>query len=497
MPPEHARTFAGGATETSLAPIVLIAMIIAILLILVLPRKYALVPLFFVLLLVPVEQQVVLGGVHLFVSRILILFGLFKMFLTKLISHGDLAGGGFNSIDRAFLGCSLCQAAAAVLLFRSTDAFVNQSGLLLDFVGGYFLLRFLIQDEEDIFRVIKCFALVGLIVGVCMVGELYTLHNVFGSIGGRLIPDIREGRIRAQGPFSHELMAGAFGATLVTLFVLLWKNGKAKAMAAIGFVGAGLMTWASNSSTSLLSFAAGVLAICFWPMRKSMRKVRWGIVFGLIGLQLVMKAPVWFLIARIDLTGGSSGYHRAELVDTFIRHFWDWWLIGVKDTGVWGWDMWDAQNQFVNVGEAGGLAALVLFIAMISRCFSKLGDARKLADGDSNKEWFLWLLGAALFSHIVTFFGVNYFDQMKFAWFAMLAMVPVVTTPILQSSPVLEPQVSPIFYNSRLGYSSRSIQKPAGLVANHQRTDTRPAERETKLVYGRRSSTSTQKPSRA
>src|SRR5580704_10156366 len=177
MPPEHARTFAGGATETTLAPIVLIAMIIAILLILVLPRKYALLPLFFVLLLVPVGQQVVVGGVHLFVSRILVLFGLFKMFLTKLMSQGDLAGGGFNSIDRAFLWCALCQAAAAVLLFRSTDALVNQSGLLLDFVGGYFLLRFLIQDEEDIFRVIKCFALVALIIAFSMVVDLFTLNN--------------------------------------------------------------------------------------------------------------------------------------------------------------------------------------------------------------------------------------------------------------------------------------------------------------------------------
>jgi hypothetical protein len=52
-----------------------------------------------------------------------------------------------------------------------------------------------------------------------------------------------------------------------------------------------------------------------------------------------MKAPVWFLIARIDLAGGSSGYHRAMLIDTFLRHFGDWWLLGTKDAFSWGWDM--------------------------------------------------------------------------------------------------------------------------------------------------------------
>ncbi len=122
----------------------------------------------------------------------------------------------------------------------------------------------------------------------------------------------------------------------------------------LGLVGSVLMTWTSNSSTSLLTFLAGIFAVFFWPFRKSMRAVRWGIVVGLFALQLVMKAPIWFLIAHIDLTGGSSSYHRAELIDLFIRHFFEWWLIGIKSSGAWGWDMWDTQNQFVNVGESGG-----------------------------------------------------------------------------------------------------------------------------------------------
>ena len=438
MPPDHGRSFGGGAAATTLSPIVLVAMVVAVILILILPKKYVIVPLFFVLFLVPISQQVFVGGVHLFVSRIVILFGLFRMLWTKTTSHGSILSGGLNSIDYTFLGCAICQGLAVILLFQNSDALVNQFGFFWDYLGGYFLLRFLLQDEEDIYRAIKCLAFLALILGVCMVRERLTLQDIFGYIGGKFTPEVRNGVARSEGPFAHELMAGAFGSTLLVPFWLLWKTRKAKAAAAFGLVGAALMTWTSGSSTSLMSFVAGIVAIFFWPFRQSMRLIRWGIVAGLVALQCVMKAPVWFLIARVDLTGSSSSYQRAELVDQFIRHFSDWWLIGVKSMGGWGWDLWDAQNQFVNVGETGGLLAFILFIAMISICFAKLGDARKAVAGDKEREWFLWLLGAALFSNVVAFFGVNYFDQTKFAWFALLAMISAATAPILRSSVAAE-----------------------------------------------------------
>jgi hypothetical protein len=455
MPPEHGRAFGGGAIETTLSPVVVVAMIIAIILVLVLPRKYVIGPLFFMLFLVPISQQIVLGGVHLFVARIVILAGLIRMAMTRAPGEKSIFAGGFNSVDRAFFWCVLCQALAVIFLFLSTDALVSEFGFLWDFLGCYFLLRYLIRDEQDLYRALKVFAVLAAILGVCMVREQYTLQNVFGLIGGRISPEIREGKVRCQGPFSHELMAGAFGATLLPLFLILWRNGKAKVMAAIGAVGAGLVAVTSNSSTSLLALAAGIAAMLMWPIRKKMRTVRWGIVAALVGLQLVMKAPVWFLIAHIDLTGGSSSYHRAELVDQFIRHFWDWWLIGVKDTGSWGWDMWDAQNQFVNVGETGGLIAFVLFLAMIARSFARLGNARKTVEGDTEREWFLWVLGAALFSNVVAFFGVNYFDQTKFAWFSLLAMISAVTAPILQSRVTAEASPNIEFRNS-VAHSSTS-----------------------------------------
>ena len=65
MPPDMARSFGGGAGTTTLAPVVLVAMVIGVILILVLPRKYVILPLFLLLFLVPASEQIYVGGVHL------------------------------------------------------------------------------------------------------------------------------------------------------------------------------------------------------------------------------------------------------------------------------------------------------------------------------------------------------------------------------------------------------------------------------------------------
>ena len=35
----------------------------------------------------------------------------------------------------------------------------------------------------------------------------------------------------------------------------------------------------------------------------------------------------------------------------------------------------------------------------------------------------MWALGSALFAHVVSFFGISYFDQTIVAWYALLAMI--------------------------------------------------------------------------
>ena len=441
MRPENLK-FGGGATATILHPVVLVALIVAALLVLLLPRKYGVVPVLLMSFLFPLGQQLFLGGLHVFVLRILILVVLLRAAASVTFSKARVFSGGLSSVDTLFMLLLFFRVTSFLILFSlQSAAVVNQFGYVWDVLGGYLALRFLIQDQADIERAIGTFAFIASVLAICMLNEHFRMQNVFGLLGGALsVPETRDGLVRAQAAFAHPLLAGTFGATLVPLFFWYWHVGKSKAVAAIGVLSATTMVICASSSTPLLALAAGIGAVCFWPFRKQMRIFRWGIVAALVLLQGVMKAPVWYVISHIQVMGASSSSHRAELVDSFIRHFGDWWLIGTNSNGDWGFDMWDTSNQYVGEGVSGGLAALVCFIAIISVCFRRIGNARKAVEGDRAKEWNFWLLGAALFTHVVGFFGISYFDQTRMAWYAILVIIIAATAPVLARSEATELQ---------------------------------------------------------
>ena len=135
--------------------------------------------------------------------------------------------------------------------------------------------------------------------------------------------------------------------------------------------------------------------------------------------------PVWALISRVDLTGSSSSYHRYELIDQFIHRFGEWWLLGTRNTAQWGWDMWDTINSYVAAGTDGGLIGFVLFVAILFVGFRGLGKSRKEFASEPEHARRLWALGTMLFAHAVAFFGIGYFDQSSYLWYAELAMIAV------------------------------------------------------------------------
>jgi hypothetical protein len=413
-------------------------MLIAVILIFRLQRKYIIIPFLLAIFVIPRGQVVVVAGVHFNVYRLIILAGLGRW----TISRPSLGlAGGRNLIDLVFTLWALSLFIVFSLQYLDTQALIKASGDLLDAMGGYFVLRYLIRDREDVRRTIKVFALIAVIMAVCMLNEQRTGENIFGRLGGILhYSEIRNGSIRSQGAFLHSIPAGAFGATLVPLLLWLWSTPKSRKVVILGLLGASVMTVTCHSSTTLGCYAGGIFALCLWPLRKQMRLIRWGLALTVIALHIVMKGPVWSLLEHIDLTGSSESFHRYQLVDTFLRHFSDWWLLGTRDNGSWGWEMADTSNQYVTYGIAGGLAGFSLFLILICACFSKIGKGRRSVAGNRSEEWFYWCLGASMFAHLVVFWGIDYFDQMEFAWFALLAIIASSVTKVKRSRPIKQPQ---------------------------------------------------------
>lgn len=437
MEPQNLR-FGGGVSGSFFNPVVALVVIVAAVLICILPRKKVIVPFLLTSLLIPSDQILVIAGLHFPLLRILIFFGMVRIFVIKGPGQWNVFSGGVNTIDKLIISLYLTTALAEVLLFQNSQAFIFQLGLLYSAFGAYFLLRCLIRDQEDVVRAIRVLALIVVVLGGVMAFEHLTNGwNPYALLGGAragyFAADLsRDGHVRSTATFGTPILAGTFGAVLLPVFVGLWMSDRRQRSAALlGILGATAMTAASHSSTPAFAYVVGIVGLCLWPIRGMMRIVRWGIVVTLVSLQMVMKAPVYHLITRIHISGDS--YHRYALIDECVRHFWDWWLIGTKSNATWGWDMWDTANQYVATAINGGLLSLILLIAIIVYSYKYLGRARRAAP-DKQQALFFWALSSALFAVTLSFLGISLWDQSVVGWYILLAFISAIAAP--QKAPV-------------------------------------------------------------
>lgn len=391
------------------------------LLMLLLPRRAAIVPLMFAVVFMPMQQRILIASLDFYILRILVLFGWLRI-ITRSEYHITL-----NKIDKAMIWYVISGVVAYTLLWRTGDAFINRLGISFDIIGIYFLVRFLVRDYDDIAWVVKTLAIISIPVAIAMVIEWRTGRNPFFVFGG--VPEftpIRDGKLRCQGAFGHPITAGSFGAALVPMFYYLrHMKGYGRFLMISGIISATFIMLTSSSSGPALAYIAGFAALTMWHFRNHMRLFRWGLVFTLIFLHIVMKAPVWALIMKIKVFGASTAYHRFHLVDQFINRVGEWWLVGVHSTGGWGYYLFDVTNQFVRVGVDGGMITLALFIAILSYSFQSVGRAVKSLKETPAMQKVMWGLGASLFVHIISFMGVSYWDQIKVIFYMLIALISV------------------------------------------------------------------------
>jgi hypothetical protein len=430
--------FAGGPADSIFNPLVLAVILVAGILILLLPRRKAVFPFLLAGLLIPNDQVVVIASVHFPMLRFLLLFGLARVAWTKMSRNEEIFSGGLNLLDKAVILLGVFIVVDGTLLYQELAEAIYQIGQFFTGVGTYVVLRFLIRDEEDVKRAIRALAFVTVVVAGFMTYEALTGKNlIYATLGGQHASYLqeageRDNRIRASGVFAHPILAGTFGGFMLPLFIGLWvKEKKGRIYAAGGAVGAVIMAITANASTALMGCLGGICAFCFWPLRRNMRAVRWGVIATLAGGQMYMSSPIWHIIQDVDLAGGSSSYHRYLLVDQCIRHFWSWMLIGTKDYGNWGLDSFDLSDQYVGTADTAGLIPFILLLMIIVLGFKYVGRMRRFAQTgeDTKQEFFVWAFGASLFANVVAFFGISYFDQTIVAWYALLALICTVTLP--------------------------------------------------------------------
>jgi len=445
--------------ETFVTPLGLTLLIVSCILVLVLPRRWALTPVIILTCFMTGGQLIIVANLSFTMLRVLLLFA-----WMRAIFRGELARLKLNSIDKVLIAWVVAGFLIYVALWRDFVAFQYKLGFAYNAIGLYFLFRFLVWDREDVLRAIKILALLSIPLAAFMSFEKITGQNPFAVLGG--VPEwtvIREGRLRCQGPFAHPILAGSFGAGLFALFMGLWWQGRSRLLALGGMVSAVLVAITSGSSGPVGAILAGALGLMLWPLRTYMKAMRRGVILGLLVAQLFMKTPVWFLMGRVKFFAGSDGWHRAFLIDRAAANFFDWWLIGTQNTEAWGYSLRDVTNNYVRQAVDGGLLTLVLFVWIIVKCFAGVGRTIKSLPPDSRRyQLCLWSMGCTLFSHCTSFLGVSYFDQNIVSWYLLLAMIATVAIPETTKEPVKLDSVDylrPADSTMRMG-ASRATSQP-------------------------------------
>ncbi len=424
------------ANQTTLHPLGVLAVVVLGLALLVVPRRHAVLPLILMACFVAPGQRIVVASLDFDLLRVLVLFGYLRLLL-----RGEYRGLPLKPMDYALIAWAASGTLAYTILYGSLGALLNRLGVAFDAVGLYFLLRCWVRDWGDLRRVILAFAYVTVPVAAAFLYESATRHNVFSIFGG--VPAetmIRRGRLRCQGAFPHPIMAGCFFAALMPWFAALWWNRSDRATAVLGLLCAGLIVVLTSSSTPLMMVALGLLGGGMYLLRDRLRLIRWSVVGLLVALHMVMKKPVWHLLARINVIGGSTGWHRYHLVDQAIRRFPEWALFGTRTTEHWGWGLIDVTNQYVLEGVRGGVLTLALFVVTIALAFRGISRRLRLLRQPAHIA-LIWALGVSLLLHCAAFVAVSYFGQIKLLWYLTLAVIAG-AAPLRQQAAAPWPQRS-------------------------------------------------------
>lgn len=361
-----------------------------------------------------IGQAIELGPIHFSAIRLLIATG-----FVRLMIRDERLVGRMNSIDWLMVAWAAWALISSLFYRDIVGVFVNRLGIVYNACGIFFFLRVICQSLDDVVQLFRMIALLLIPLSIEMLSEKMTGHNLFSVLGGvSEMSEIRDGRIRAQGPFAHSILAGTVGAVCLPLMIGLWQQARKTAFA--GIVACFLMVFASTSSGPILSMLFGIGALLLWYCRQHMRLFRWLVFLSYIGLDAVMKAPAYWIISRIDLTGSSTSWHRAALIEAAVKHFNEWWFAGSDYTRHWmeygvGWspDHIDVTNHYLRMGIDGGLPLMLLFIAILAKSFNYVGNLVKemTSSKDLKSGFMIWVLGASLFSHTASFFSISYFDQ--------------------------------------------------------------------------------------
>ena len=416
--------FGGYYNETILHPLALVVLGILSLWMVLTPRRTALLPILILSCFISPAQRLVIVGLDFTMLKIMLLVGLFRVLV-----RGEVRIPRWGRMDSALMVFILLGTIMYLVRIGTFGAVVNRLGRIYDILGLYLLCRILLQDWGDLRAVIRCLMWLSLPVALLFVIERSTGSNMFAVFGG--VPEItpiRSGKLRCTGAFAHPIIAGVFWAVVIPMFVPDFWRQQGKILPLLGVVACGLIIVATNSSTPLAAGMLVFMGFALYPFRHLFRFLFWGTLLSLTFIHFYREMPIWHLLSRIDLSGGSTGLHRYLLIQEAINTMGQWWMFGAQAQTFEVTVFRDVTNQYIGEAFRGGLMTLGLFFLVIALGFRMIWSNIRRTDLSIYQEMVVWGMGVALFVHSTVFMVLSYFAQGTTIWYLQLAIIASLPT---------------------------------------------------------------------
>lgn len=358
--------------------------------------------------------------------RLIILLG-----LIRALMGGFLAASPRDPINLVFYVFGFFAVLSGLAHGSEPNPFSLRIGLAFNVIGCTLYTRSYVSDETALRTYLVSVAIILIPLAALMLAEKVTGKNVYLASGLTLHGGgVREGRMRACGPFRSPILAGTAGAVGLPLALYLLKRRTGWGVLAAG--SCVTVAVASGSSGPLSALFVGAGCVCLWRVRSHLRQIQIGLSILAVLYMIIKGRPIWYVMASIDIVGGSTGWHRARLMDQGFHYLGEWWLAGTDytrhwmATGVsWSQNHTDLTNYYLHLGVIGGLALPLCVLSVIVICFRRIGAiVIRWPDGGSAPDRFLfWCAGSSLAAHSISFVSVSYFDQIFVLFYSLVGAI--------------------------------------------------------------------------
>ncbi len=365
-------------------------------------------------IIIPLEVKIPIAGLNFNAIRILTASLLVRSLFTGTNSHLQTSTKTLIALYTASL--------FTASFFHNGPASgpVYISGILLQSIGVFLTCSIYVKSETEIIKAgkylliaiiaIAPFMLIERVIGHNFIKEFFNAPSTVGA---------RNDEFRASGPFLHPILAGI---AAVSAIPSAWATrDKSKSFFYISSIAIAICVYSSNSSTPFIAAALCLPLIALHTRTHLIKKLFTGFVLTYLLIEVIFPKPAYFQIARIDITGGSTSYFRAELLYQFTQHFNEWFLYGTDYTRHWmvtglptATNHVDLTNHYILLGVQGGIIPLTLLCYLIYRALLRSPAACSVKHSSSNGKMpdkTHWAAICTVATTSFAGFSATFFDQ--------------------------------------------------------------------------------------